>query len=70
MVATEECSKRLFAILTEGQEVTETAVKQEMEQDSDFTTYETADGKYKLSLYETTEMISCGLRRTMTGMGR
>lgn len=55
VVATEECSKRLFAILTEGQEVTETAVKQEMEQDSDFTTYETADGKYKLSLYETTE---------------
>jgi len=55
VVATDECSKRLFNILTEGQELTETAVKQELEQNSDFTTYETADGKYKLSLYETTE---------------
>ena len=55
VVTTEECSQRLFAILTEGAEITETAVKQELEQYSDFTTYETADGKYKLSLYDTTE---------------
>lgn len=55
VVATDECSKRLFNILTEGQELTETAVKQELEQNSDFTTFETSDGKYKLSLYETTE---------------
>lgn len=54
-VATDECSKRLFNILTEGTDVTETTVKQELEQNSDFTTYETADGKYKLSLYDTTE---------------
>lgn len=55
VVATDECSKRLFDILAEGQELTETSVKQELEQNSDFITYETADGKYKLSLYETTE---------------
>lgn len=55
VVATDECSKRLFNILTEGQEVTETTVKQELEQNSDFTTYETSDGTYKLSLYDTTE---------------
>ncbi len=54
-VATDECSKRLFAILTDGQDVTETTIKQELEQNSDFTTYETSDGIYKLSLYETTE---------------
>ena len=55
VVTTEECSQRLFNILTEGAEITETAVSQELEQYSDFTTYETADGKYKLSLYDTTE---------------
>ena len=55
VVATDECSKRLFNILTEGQEVSETTIKQELEQNSDFTTYETSDGKYKLSLYDTTE---------------
>lgn len=55
VVDTEECSKRLFNILTEGQDVTETRIEQEFEQNSDITTYETADGKYKLSLYDTTE---------------
>ncbi len=55
VVNTEECSKRLFAVLTEGQELTETAIKQELEQNSDLTTYETSDGMYKLSLYDTTE---------------
>lgn len=54
-VATDQCSKRLFAILTAGQNVRETPVKQELEQNSNFTTYETSDGIYKLSLYETTE---------------
>lgn len=55
VVTTEECSRRLFGILTDGQNVTETRIEQELEQNSDFTTYETEDGKYKLSLYDTTE---------------
>ena len=55
VVASEACSQRLFAILTDGAEVTETAVQQEQAENSDFTTYETADGQYKLSLYDTTE---------------
>ena len=55
VVATDECSKRLFAILTDGAEVTETAIEQEHPEASNFTTYETADGIYKLSLYDTTE---------------
>lgn len=52
-VATDECSKRLFNILTEGQELTTTRVEQEIQ--SGYTTQETADGKYKLTLYDTTE---------------
>ena len=52
-VATDECSKRMFDILTEGQETTKTTVAQEIA--SDYTTWETADNKYKLSLYETTD---------------
>jgi predicted peptidase len=55
VVATDECSKRLFTILTDGAEVSETEISQEYEQNSGITTYETADGIYKLSLYETTE---------------
>ena len=55
VVATDECSKRLFAILSDGQDVTETEIQQEAAENSDFTTYETADGLYKLSLYDTTE---------------
>ncbi len=55
VVATDECSKRLFNILTEGMDISETTIKQELEQNSDFTTYETSESKYKLSLYDTTE---------------
>lgn len=54
VVATEECSKRLFDILTEGEKVNATAIQQADQNASDLTTYETADNKYKLSLYETT----------------
>ena len=55
VVATDACSKRLFDILTAGETLTETAVTQEQPENSDFVTYETADGKYKLSLYDTTD---------------
>ena len=52
-VNTEDCSKRIFKALTDGQEVVESRHEQEL--DSDFTTTETKDGKYKISLYDTTE---------------
>ena len=55
VVATDECSKRLWAVLSDGAEVSEVTVSQPLPENSDYTTYETADGKYKLSLYETTE---------------
>ena len=55
VVATDQCSRRLFNILTDGQQVSESRIKQELPQNSDMTTYETADNKYKLSLYDTTE---------------
>ena len=55
VVATADCSQRLFNILTDGVEVTETHIDQEHPEASSFTTYETADGLYKMSLYETTE---------------
>ncbi|MBQ9346882.1 MAG: hypothetical protein IJT94_05995, partial [Oscillibacter sp.] len=55
VVASEACSQRLFAILADGEEITETVIQQEQPENSDFTTYETADGQYKLSLYDTTE---------------
>lgn len=46
-------SKRLFKALTDGQELVESRHEQAL--DSDFTTTETKDGKYKISLYDTTE---------------
>ncbi len=49
-VATEECAKRMFDVLTEGQELITTRVDQEIQ--SGFLTQETVDGKYKLSLYD------------------
>ena len=53
-VATDECSKRMFNILTDGRnDITTSTHYQEIA--SDFTTYETSDNKYKLSLYETTD---------------
>ena len=54
VVATAECSQRLFNILTEGVDVKVTAIAQADPNNSGITTYETADNKYKLSLYETT----------------
>lgn len=55
VVATAECSQRLFDALTDGAAVTSTAIQQADPNASSFTTYETADNQYKLSLYETTE---------------
>lgn len=53
-VATDECSKRMFNILTQGRnDITTSTYYQEIA--SDFVTYETSDNKYKLSLYETTD---------------
>ena len=54
-VATDDCSVRMFNILTSGQQTSQSKIKQELPQNSDMTTYETADNKYKLSLYDTTE---------------
>ena len=48
-VNTEDCSKRIFKALTDGQEVVESRHEQEL--DSDFTTTEQNDGKYKILLY-------------------
>lgn len=53
----ELCSKRIWGILTDGlDDITETAVEGTEGIASNFTTYETADGKYKLSLYETVDL--------------
>ena len=49
----EECAKRIWNILTEGVEVSEAHYDGSEGIASGFTTYETADDKYKLSLYET-----------------
>ena len=53
-VATDECSKRMFGLLTEGETLTETRIAQADPNNSALTTWETADGLYKLSLYDTT----------------
>lgn len=53
-VKSESCSQRMFKILTDGAEITSTRVAQE--HNSDFTTTETKDGKYKLSLYDTVDL--------------
>ena len=55
VVATDACSRRLFAILSEGAVVTETDMAQDLPQNSDYTTWETPDGLYRMSLYDTTE---------------
>jgi len=46
---------RLFDILTEGETLTETRVEEEIQ--SSYTTYETKDGKYKLSIYDTVDVV-------------
>ena len=53
-VKSEVCSQRIFKILTDGAELTTTRVEQEF--NSSFTTSETKDGKYKLSLYDTVDL--------------
>ncbi len=52
-VQTDACSKRIFNIITEGEEVTSNKFENGLA--SAYTTYETADNKFKLSLYDTTE---------------
>ena len=52
VVDTEQCSKRLFATLTEGTVTTSATFPQELA--SDFTTEQTADKQYLLTLYATT----------------
>ena len=52
----EQCSKRIWNIITNGAEITETHVDGDRGIGSAFTTYETADDKYKLSLYETFDL--------------
>lgn len=54
-VKPEDCSMRLFKILTEGKEITETRVEEEIQ--SSYTTYETEDGKYVLSIYDTVDVV-------------
>ena len=53
VVDTEQCAKRLFATLTQGQETNNKTFTQDLA--SDFTTAQTADKKYLLSLYKTTD---------------
>ena len=52
----EQCSKRIWAIITEGAEVSESAHEGAQGIASGFTTYETPDNKYKLSLYQTFDL--------------
>ncbi len=52
VVATEECAVRMFDALTQGEELIETTVTNELM--SDYTTKETKDNKYKLTLFKTT----------------
>ena len=53
VVATDECAKRIWKIITEGREVSETHFEGDRGIASGFTTYETADDRLKLTLYET-----------------
>ena len=52
----ELCAKRIWAILTDGAKVTEQKFEGAQGIASGFTTYETEDGKYKMSLYETFDL--------------
>ena len=53
VVDTEQCAKRLFKTLIAGKDTT--AYKFEQDFASNFTTTQTSDKKYVLSLYETTD---------------
>lgn len=50
-IDTNKSTKRIFDLLSENQKVTEKEYQQNLS--SDFTTYETEDGKYKLSIFKT-----------------
>ncbi len=52
----ELCSKRIWNIITDGAEVSDQHFDGTEGIASGFTTYETADGRYKLSLYETFDL--------------
>ncbi|MBQ7994092.1 MAG: S-layer homology domain-containing protein [Solobacterium sp.] len=52
----ELCSKRIWNLITDDQVVTAKTYAGDKGIASGFTTYETADGKYKLSLYETFDL--------------
>ena len=52
----DECSKRIWNIITDDKAVTEKKYEGTLGIASGFTTYETVDGKYKLSLYETFDL--------------
>ncbi|MBP3894750.1 MAG: prolyl oligopeptidase family serine peptidase [Atopobiaceae bacterium] len=52
----ELCSKRIWNLITEGTKVTDQHFDGDQGIASGFTTYETDDGRYKLSLYETFEL--------------
>ena len=52
----ELCSKRIWGLITDGAEVSEQHFDGTEGIASGFTTYETADGRYKLSLYETFDL--------------
>ena len=52
----ENCSKRMWKILSDGKTVTTSTHEGAKGIASDFTTYETKDGKYKLTLYETVDL--------------
>lgn len=52
----ELCSKRIWQFLSEGEKVTETRFEGDRGIGSPFTTYETEDGKYLMSLFETSDL--------------
>lgn len=55
VVNTDQCSKRLFAALSHGNQVSDKRIGQRDPNNSAMHVWETADNKYKLSLYDTTE---------------
>lgn len=54
-VQPDDCSKRIWNILTEGETVKKTSFDNGLS--SSFTTYETMDDKYKLTLYDTVDVV-------------
>ena len=52
----ELCSKRIWKFISENEDVRETHFEGDMGIGSPFTTYETSDGKYRMSLFETSDL--------------